>query len=94
MGAVLSLHENVSFTETAAANATPLLIGQTYIIVATQHCYFKHGPTGQAAASASNAVLLPAFVPYEFTVRDVNFQSISAIRVSADGSLNISRQAF
>lgn len=94
MGAALTLHENVDFTGTAAPNSVALAIGQTYIMVATQHVYYKHGPTGQAAVTANTGVLLPAFIPYEFTVRDSSMQSVSAIRFAADGRLNIARQGF
>ena len=78
----------ISF-DSSAENGTALAAG-TYLMCATEPCYFIQGATGQTATSSHH--YLPANTFVRLTVSAAANAYVAAIKVSSAGVLKISKQ--
>lgn len=65
-------------------------VGQAYALICTEDCWFRIAvTTTSAVAGAANNVFLPKGVYVEIKAEDVAVAFVSAIRATADGTLNL-----
>ena len=76
----------ISLAYTSVSNRTGAIDGEVIRLISTSDCYVKFGDVDIVTATTSD-MLMVAGKPEYFSLRGK--KSIAAIRVSADGTLNI-----
>jgi hypothetical protein len=83
----LGTHQSKAYTGTAGTIDNAISAGVTEVrVVVTSAAYIKIGPSPTATTSD---VYLPADKPEVFTVSPGNSEKVSAVQVSAGGTLHV-----